>query len=113
MHPGGVRSSFGRDGDASKLMEIGIAIISVTPFYISNSAGAGPSVYAASQPGLESQTGAYLQRTLAGNWGPVKIVKPNTAAQDDAKAAELWELSEKLIAVAGLAIRRCQPVRRR
>jgi hypothetical protein len=57
-------------------------------------------VYAASQPGLESQTGAYLQRSIFGNLGPVSISKPNAAAQDDAKAAALWELSEKLIANA-------------
>ncbi len=101
VHPGGVRSGFGRDGDANRLMEIGITIISATPLYISNAAGAGPSVYAASQAGLESQSGAYLQRTVAGNWGPVKIVKPNAAGQDDAKAAALWALSEKLIASAG------------
>jgi NAD(P)-dependent dehydrogenase (short-subunit alcohol dehydrogenase family) len=100
VHPGGVRSGFGRDGDANRLMEIGIAIISATPFYISNAAGAGPSVYAASQPGLESQTGSYLQRSVAGNWGPVKVVKPNAAAQDNAKAEALWELSEKLVASA-------------
>jgi NAD(P)-dependent dehydrogenase (short-subunit alcohol dehydrogenase family) len=98
VHPGGVRSGFARDGDTTKLIEVGITLLA--PFYISNAAGAGPSVYAASQPGLESQTGSYLQRTVAGNWGPVKIVKPNAAAQDDAKAAALWELSEKLVASA-------------
>jgi NAD(P)-dependent dehydrogenase (short-subunit alcohol dehydrogenase family) len=98
VHPGGVRSGFGRDGDANRLMEIGIAIVSATPLYISNSAGAAPSVYAATQPGLESQNGSYLQRSLAGNWGPVKIVKPNAAAQDDTKAEALWDLSQKLVA---------------
>ena len=70
VHPGGVRSGFGLDGDTNPLMQIGIRLMA--PLYISNSAGAGPSVYAASQPGLESQTGAYLQRTVAGNWGPVR-----------------------------------------
>ena len=101
VHPGGVRSDFGLHGDGGTLMQAGLRVLYATPFYISTSAGAGPSVYAASQPGLESQTGAYLQRSVAGNWGPVKIVKPNAAAQDDAKAAALWELSEKLIAGAG------------
>lgn len=98
VHPGGVRSEFGLGGDGSTLIQAGLKVLYLTPFYISTSAGAGPSVYCASQPGLESQSGAYLQRQLGGNWGPVKIVKPNAAALDDAKAAALWELSEQLIA---------------
>ncbi|HVV36189.1 MAG TPA: SDR family NAD(P)-dependent oxidoreductase [Acidimicrobiales bacterium] len=100
VHPGGVRSEFGLGGDGSSLLQAGIRVISLTPFYISPRAGAGPSVYCASQPGLESQTGAYLQRSAFGNWGPVGISKPNDAAQDDTKAAALWDLSEKLIANA-------------
>ena len=98
VHPGGVRSDFGLHGDTNPLMQIGIRLMA--PLYISNSAGAGPSVYAASQPGLESQTGAYLQRTVAGNWGPVKIVQPSSSAQDDIAAGALWELSEELIQTA-------------
>jgi hypothetical protein len=38
-----------------------------------------------------------LQRSFAGNWGPVKIVKPSGAAQNDESAAALWELSEQLV----------------
>lgn len=101
VHPGGVRSEFGLGGDGSPLIQAGIRVISYTPFYISAAAGAGPSVYSASQPGLESQSGAYLQRALIGNWGPVKIVQPNAAAQDDMKSEALWELSEQLIASKG------------
>jgi NAD(P)-dependent dehydrogenase (short-subunit alcohol dehydrogenase family) len=101
VHPGGVRSEFGLGGDLPGYMQMGLRVISRIPgAYISSAAGAGPSVYAASQPGLESQTGAYLQRSIFGNLGPVSISKPNAAAQDDAKAAALWELSEKLIANA-------------
>jgi NAD(P)-dependent dehydrogenase (short-subunit alcohol dehydrogenase family) len=100
VHPGGVRSEFGLGGDLGGVMQFGLRIVSRLPFYISPAAGAGPSVYAASQPGLESQTGAYLQRNAFGNWGPVGISKPNDAAQDDTKAAALWDLSEKLIANA-------------
>jgi NAD(P)-dependent dehydrogenase (short-subunit alcohol dehydrogenase family) len=98
VHPGGVRSEFGLGGDGSPLIEAGLKVLYYTPFYISTSAGAGPSVYCASQPGLESQSGSYLQRSIAGNWGPVKVVKPNASALDDAKAEALWELSEELIA---------------
>jgi NAD(P)-dependent dehydrogenase (short-subunit alcohol dehydrogenase family) len=100
VHPGGVRSEFGLGGDLNRVMSAGLRVISMSPFYISTSAGAGPSVYCASQPGLESQTGAYLQRSAFGNWGPVKISQPNEAARDEAKAADLWALSEKLIANA-------------
>ena len=98
VHPGGVRSEFGLGGDGSSVVQMGLRLLYLTPLYISTSAGAGPSVYCASQPGLESQSGAYLQRSLAGNWGPVNITQPNKSAQDDAKASALWELSEKLIA---------------
>jgi NAD(P)-dependent dehydrogenase (short-subunit alcohol dehydrogenase family) len=100
VHPGGVRSEFGLGGDNNALIQTGLRIVSMSPFYISTRAGAGPSVYCASQPGLESQSGAYLQRSAFGNWGPVKITSPNAAAQDETNAAELWELSEKLIAGA-------------
>jgi NAD(P)-dependent dehydrogenase (short-subunit alcohol dehydrogenase family) len=100
VHPGGVRSEFGLGGDLGGVMQLGLRLVSYLPVYISTTAGAGPSVYAASQPGLESQTGAYLQRSTFGNWGPVGISKPTDAAQDDAKAAALWDLSEKLIANA-------------
>jgi NAD(P)-dependent dehydrogenase (short-subunit alcohol dehydrogenase family) len=100
VHPGGVRSEFGLGGDLNPLMQAGLRIVSYMPFYISASAGAGASVYAATQPGLESQTGTYLQRSLYGNWGAVKITQPSRAAQDDAAATALWELSEKLIASA-------------
>ena len=100
VHPGGVRSEFGLGGDLSPVLQMGLRVVSLLPFYISTSAGAGPSVYCASQPGLESQTGAYLQRSAFGNWGAVAISKPNDAAQDDAKAAALWDLSEKLVANA-------------
>ncbi|MDP1795218.1 MAG: SDR family NAD(P)-dependent oxidoreductase [Acidimicrobiales bacterium] len=100
VHPGGVRTEFGLGGDGSPLIQAGLKIAYAlpSPFNISATAGAGASVYCASQPGLESQSGAYLQRSIAGNFGPVKIVSPNKAAQDDAKAAALWELSEQLIA---------------
>ena len=100
VHPGGVRSEFGLNGDGGGLIEFGLKLAYriPSPFYISVSAGAGPSVYCASQPGLESQSGSYLQRQVVGNFGPVKIVSPNKAAQDDTKAANLWELSEQLIA---------------
>lgn len=101
VHPGGVRSEFGLNGDGSPLIQAGLKVLYMTPFYISTAAGAGPSVYAASQQGLESQSGAYLQRSVAGNYGPVKIVKPNAAAQSDENASALWDLSEKLIASAG------------
>jgi retinol dehydrogenase 12 len=100
VHPGGVRSEFGLGGDLSPLLQVGLRVVSLLPFYISTTAGAGPSVYCASQPGLESQSGAYLQRSAFGNWGAVGITQPNGAAQDDAKAAALWDLSEKLIANA-------------
>jgi NAD(P)-dependent dehydrogenase (short-subunit alcohol dehydrogenase family) len=96
VHPGGVRSGFGRDGDAGGI--VGLGVKAAAPFFISPKAGAAASLYAATAPGIEDRSGAYFARRLFGNWGPVVETKPSSAARDDEAARRLWEVSEELVA---------------
>lgn len=99
VHPGGVRSGFGGDGDAGGIIGLGIKLF--RPFAISAETGSAASVHAATAPGIEPKTGAYFQRLVAGNFGPVIESSPSAAARDDDACRELWALTEKLIAGAG------------
>jgi NAD(P)-dependent dehydrogenase (short-subunit alcohol dehydrogenase family) len=96
VHPGGVRSGFGRDGDAGGIVGLGLTV--AAPFFISPKAGAAASLHAATTPGIEARSGAYFARRLFGNWGPVVETKPSSAARDDEAARRLWEVSEELVA---------------
>jgi retinol dehydrogenase-12 len=91
LHPGYVRSEFGRAGDLSWLFALGNRIGSV--FAISPEKGARTSVYLASSPEVEGVTGGYFYKCA-----PASI---SAAAQDDAAARRLWGVSEQLVASAG------------
>ena len=51
--------------------------------------GAATSVYAATSPDLAGKSGAYL--------ADCTITSPSAAGQDDALAAKLWDVTEKLV----------------
>lgn len=87
-HPGMVRSSFGGDGDLGLLQRIGWRAL--TPFMISPEKGARTSVYLASSPEVEGQSGGYYVRC--------RLTQPSRAARDDEAAERLWNVSEELIA---------------
>src|SRR5579884_3813505 len=70
VHPGTVRTGWGQDGDARGLT--GLAIRAGRAFYVTPRVGAGSLVYAATEPGIESLSGAYLSRAVAGQFGPVR-----------------------------------------
>jgi retinol dehydrogenase-12 len=89
LHPGFVGSNFAREGDYGLLGTIVMPLI--RPFAISSQKGALTSIYLASSPDLDGITGQYFIKG--------KAVKPATQALDDAAAARLWEISEKLTAV--------------
>jgi NAD(P)-dependent dehydrogenase (short-subunit alcohol dehydrogenase family) len=89
LHPGFVGSNFAREGDYGLLGTIVMPLI--RPFAISSQKGALTSIYLASSPDLEGITGQYFIKG--------KAVKPANQALDDAAAARLWEISEKLTAV--------------
>ena len=86
LHPGFVASNFAREGDLGLLGNIGMPLI--RPFAISSQKGALTSIYLASSPDVAGITGQYFIKG--------KAVKPAAPALDDAAAARLWEISEKL-----------------
>jgi len=88
LHPGFVASNFAREGDLGLLGNIGMPLI--RPFAISSPKGALTSIYLASSPDVAGITGQYFIKG--------KAVKPAAPALDDAAAARLWEISEKLTA---------------
>jgi NAD(P)-dependent dehydrogenase (short-subunit alcohol dehydrogenase family) len=88
VHPGFVASSFGRDGDTGRLGTLVFPLLK--PFALSPQQGAQTQVYVASAAELAGITGGY--------WVKSAPATPSTAAQDDAAAARLWEVSEQLVA---------------
>jgi retinol dehydrogenase 12 len=87
VHPGFVASSFGRDGDTGRLGALLFPLLK--PFALSPEQGARTQVYVASAPELAGITGGY--------WVKSAPATPSAAAQDDAAAARLWEVSEELV----------------
>ena len=90
VHPGFVRSGFGRDGDAGKLGDLLMPVIGL--FALSAEQGAYTSVYVASSPEVAGITGEFFVKC--------KAVAPSAAAQDDAAAARLWDVSADLTALS-------------
>jgi NAD(P)-dependent dehydrogenase (short-subunit alcohol dehydrogenase family) len=88
VHPGFVASDFGRDGDGGRLA--GVVMPLLKPFALSPEQGAQTQIYVASAPELAGITGGY--------WAKSAPATPSAAAQDDAAAARLWEVSEQLVA---------------
>ncbi len=93
-HPGGVRSSFGMDGDLAGVSAWGLRL--ARPFQISPRRGARTSIFLASSPDVAAKTGMYWVRSKPGHM--------SRRARDDAAAARLWDESEKLCASAGFAL---------
>jgi NAD(P)-dependent dehydrogenase (short-subunit alcohol dehydrogenase family) len=87
LHPGFVRSDFGRGGDLGLVYGFGIRL--GAPFAISPERGARTTIYLASSPEVEGVTGAYFFKCK-----PAPISK---AAQDDDAARRLWEMTERLV----------------
>lgn len=101
VNPGTVRSRIARDGDVDGLLKVGMVLSA--PFSLSPRAGAGATVYAATTPGIEHLSGAYLQRTLLGMAGRVRAVRPSRLARDRDQARQLRQISEDLVQVAHTA----------
>lgn len=90
VHPGAVRSSFGADGDAAWYIT---AFYSLGRWFVLTPAqGARTSLHVATDPALATVSGGYFARS--------RPKKPNAAAQDDAAAARLWQVSEELLGLS-------------
>jgi retinol dehydrogenase-12 len=88
LHPGFVRSDFGRDGDLGRGLGVGITIAQRL-FAIGPERGARTSIYLASSPDVNDVSGKYFVRCK-----PAAISK---AAADDDAARRLWTASEELV----------------
>jgi retinol dehydrogenase 12 len=86
VHPGFVRSNFGREGDYGTLGRVVMPI--AAPLAISVAKGAKTPVWLASSPDVEGVTGLYFAKCAS--------AKPSAAAQDDAAAKHLWDVSAEL-----------------
>jgi NAD(P)-dependent dehydrogenase (short-subunit alcohol dehydrogenase family) len=89
LHPGFVRSEFGRGGDLGGIYGWGIKYIA-SPFAISPEKGALTSIYLASSPDVQGVSGGYFYKS--------KPSTPSAVARDDEAAGRLWDASEKLVA---------------
>lgn len=86
VHPGGVRSRLGADGDANRLFAVFWRAIQ--PILLSAESGAAPIVEAVDDESLRSVAGAYFHRH--------KTQSLNTHASDHTAAEALWDASNEL-----------------
>lgn len=89
LHPGFVRSDFGRGGDLGPVYGWGIKYLA-GPFAISPEKGARTTIYLASSPEVDGVTGGYFSKC--------KPATPSAVARDAAAARRLWDVSEQLVA---------------
>jgi NAD(P)-dependent dehydrogenase (short-subunit alcohol dehydrogenase family) len=90
LHPGFVRTKFGRDGDAQGVYGLGVRL--AAPFAISLEKGARTSVYLASSPEVDGVTGAYFYKCHP--------ARTSRAAADDEAARRLWSVSAELVGMS-------------
>jgi NAD(P)-dependent dehydrogenase (short-subunit alcohol dehydrogenase family) len=90
LHPGFVRTSFGRDISVSPLLKRIFALIS--RFARSPEKGAETVVYLATSPQVQGASGGY--------YFDCKLAPPSSTAQDDSAAERLWQVSEQLVGIA-------------
>jgi NAD(P)-dependent dehydrogenase (short-subunit alcohol dehydrogenase family) len=90
LHPGFVKTSFGRGFDVSPLLGQLFALIS--RFARTPEKGAETVIYLAASQEVQGASGGY--------YFDCRLKTPSAAAQDDAVAERLWQLSERLVGVA-------------
>jgi retinol dehydrogenase-12 len=90
LHPGFVKTSFGRGFDVSPLLGTLFALIS--RFARTPEKGAETVIYLSASPEVEGASGGY--------YFDCRLKTPSAAAQDDAAAESLWQLSERLVGIA-------------
>ncbi|MCB1246248.1 MAG: short-chain dehydrogenase, partial [Acidimicrobiia bacterium] len=89
VHPGVVRTQFGAGGD-SWIIGFGMKLIGWR--FRSPEEGAETSVWAATEPGIESMSGGYFADSAPS--------KSTRHAKDDEAAQALWDLSEALVGLS-------------
>jgi retinol dehydrogenase 12 len=86
LHPCTVKTGYGRDGDSSGFLALGLKIAG--PFFLSPEKGARTSIFLASSPEVQGVSGKYFVKC--------KPRVPSKAARDDGAALRLWQISEEL-----------------
>ncbi|MPZ23477.1 MAG: SDR family NAD(P)-dependent oxidoreductase [Dehalococcoidia bacterium] len=92
VHPGLVRTGFGRDNRGIKGTLARVFMAAQSPFMIGPEAGADTIVYLAASPAVEGISGEYFVKRA--------VVEPSELALDADAAARLWEMSARLTGVA-------------
>jgi NAD(P)-dependent dehydrogenase (short-subunit alcohol dehydrogenase family) len=87
LHPGFVRTSFGRGFDANPIARHLFGFVS--RFARTPEKGAETLVFLAASPEVEGASGGY--------YFDCKLTTPSAAAQDEAAAERLWQVSEQLV----------------
>jgi len=95
LHPGTVATGYARDGDTTGVMAWGVKVYAHLPISLTPEQGARTSVYLCSSPEVDGVTGAYFAKCRAKT--------PSANARDEAAAAQLWTVSEELVARAAAA----------
>ena len=88
LHPGAVRTNIWSHAQWYAQPLLAIAKL----FMVTQEAGGDVIVHVATEPGLESSSGAYFDKK--------RLTKPARIARDEALAKKLWDVSEKLVAIA-------------
>jgi retinol dehydrogenase-12 len=94
VHPGTVRTRFAADGDTRGPLHMFLTLLHYLS--VSPKTGSTASVHAATHPGIEHLSGAYLRRVGIGPFSTVRPGQPSPAARDPHAARRLWEVSEAL-----------------
>lgn len=87
VHPGGVNTRFGKDGDIGGWMKWLFPL--VTLFFRTPSQGAETSMVVATQDGIEAHNGGYFANR--------KPTTPTRIARNAESARKLWEMSEEMV----------------
>ena len=90
LHPGFVRTSFGRDFDGSVFLSTVFRLAS--RFARTPEKGAQTLIYLATAPEVQGASGGY--------YFDCKLTPPSAAAQDDGAAERLWQVSDQLVGIA-------------
>jgi NAD(P)-dependent dehydrogenase (short-subunit alcohol dehydrogenase family) len=84
LHPGVVRTGFGRQGPVS--VRVGVRIIGL--LLLSPKKGADTALWLATSPDVEGANGGYYEKR--------RLANPSRAARDSEAAKRLWRLSQEL-----------------
>jgi len=85
LHPGGVATRFGSNnsGLLAAIFKVAISLVGISP-----EKGAQTIIHLASSPDVATISGKYFYKC--------KIIEPTAAAQNDADAKRLWDISAKI-----------------